>query len=306
MDSVSIVRKGQAGWRHRDGGAVFETFDDLDLDDPFGPRTVHVLLAGDQPPGSVPFVVFQDGNTAFWPGGVARASWNIAQTVARLTKRGKIGPIAIIAVCPRERDAEYTHVDWRRGRAPSGGLDRYARWMATSLVPWLRAAYPELTHDRRRTGVAGSSHGGLAAFRIATSYPTTFGVAGCLSPSFFSGLDDLDRGLTSASLEDSDLVRRAAPILADPTLRPRMWIDWGLRRDGGHHNAMVEALAAHRGAEMVALLEGRFGANVVRIGAGGPAPRDADVVACVDAMGGHDERAWEHRTGLLLETFFGR
>lgn len=173
-------------------------------------------------------------------------------------------------------------------------------------MPWLREAYPEISDAPRLTGVAGSSHGGLAAFRIATSFPQTFGVAGCLSPSFFSGLDDLDRGVMPASLDASDLIARAAPVLADPSLRPRLWIDWGLRRDGGHHNAMVEALAAYRGAEMVNLLERRFGATVARITASGAGPRDAEVIACVDALGGHDERAWEHRTGLFLETFFGR
>ena len=308
MASVPVSRAGVRGWRHDDGtpGVVFETFDALDLDDPFGPRKVHLMLPEAPTAEPLPLVVLQDGDTTFWPGGVGHASWNVARTVARLQAAGRLPPIAIAAVCPRVRDEEYTHVDWRDGQAPWGGLDRYAAWTAGSLVPWLREAHPELDRRREAVAVAGSSHGGLAAFRIATSYPETFGIAGCLSPSFFSGLDDLDRGLRSPSLEASDLVVRAAPVLADPSRRPRLWIDWGMRRDGGHHNAIVEALAALRGAEMAELLERRFGARITRIDGAERGPRDADVVVLVDRSGGHDERAWEHRAGLFLETFFGR
>jgi Putative esterase len=300
-----IERNGHAAWRH-DGpaGFVYETFEALDLDDPFGPRDVHVLRPSAPPSGDASLVVFNDGDTTFWPGGVAHDTWDVATTAARLRAANAIDALAVVAVRPRRRDEEYTHVDWRGGRAPWGGLDRYASWLAGGLVPWLRETYPWLTRDHARTGVVGSSHGGLAAFRTATSHPEVFGVAGCLSSSFFSGLDDLDRGRRPVALADSDLVRRAAPVLADARRRPRLWIDWGLRRDGGQHNAIVEALAAVRGAEMVELLEKSFGARVARIGAGDAPPRDAEVIACVDAVGGHSEAAWRHRTGLLLRAFF--
>ena len=296
---------GRAGWRH-DGpaGYVFESFNALDLDDPFGPRDVHVLRPASAPLGDVSLAVFNDGDTTFWPGGVARDTWDVARTVARLRASRAIDEIAVVAVTPRVRDEEYTHVDWRRGRAPWGGLDRYSVWLAEGLVPWLREAYPWLTRERARTGVIGSSHGGLAAFRTATSHPEVFGVAGCLSPSFFSGLDDLDRGRRPVALADSELVQRAAPVLADSKRRPRLWIDWGMRRDGGQHNEVVEALAAARGDEMVRLLDVRFGARDARIGAGETPPRDAEVVQCVDAIGGHTEAAWRHRAGLLLRAFF--
>jgi hypothetical protein len=301
----AIERGGLRAWRHRGPGhATFETFDRLDLADPFGPRDVHVLLPDDTRRGEVALLVFNDGDTTFWRGGVGHDTWDVAGTVTKLRAARAIGPVAVVAVRPRRRDEEYTHVDWRRGRAPWGGLDRYAHWLSGTLVPWLRATYPWLTGSRTRTAIVGSSHGGLAAFRTATSHPDVFGIAGCLSPSFFSGLDDLDHGLTRHALEDTDLVRRAAPALADRSRRPRLWIDWGLRRDGGQHNEVVEALAAARGAEMVSLLEERFGARVVRIGAGDTPPRDAEVIECIDAIGGHTEAAWRHRTELFLRAFF--
>lgn len=305
MTSTQIERGGRRAWRHRGAHEdVFETFDALDLEDPFGPRDVHVLLPDDASARDVSLLVFNDGDTTFWRGGVGHDTWDVAGTVARLRRARAIGPVAIVAVRPRKRDEEYTHVDWRGGRAPWGGLDRYAAWLAGTLVPWLRATYPWLTHARARTAIVGSSHGGLAAFRSATSYPTVFGVAGCMSSSFFSGLDDLDAGLRPIPLERSDLLRRAWPTLSDPHLRPRLWIDWGMRRDGGQHNGVVERLAAARGAELVALLESRWGVRVVKIDASEPAPRDAEAVQCVDAIGGHSEAAWRHRTELFLRTFF--
>lgn len=305
MAAEQIEQGGHTARRHAGPpGFVFETYEALDLDDPFGPRDVHVLRPEGAPEGDVSLAVFNDGDTTFWRGGPAHDTWDVAATVARLRASGAIGAITVVAVRPRRRDEEYTHVDWRSGRAPWGGLDRYASWLATGLVPWLRETHPWLTRDRARTAVVGSSHGGLAAFRTATSHPDVFGIAGCLSPSFFSGLDDLDRGLRPVALADSDLVRRATPTLADARLRPRLWIDWGMRRDGGHHNAIVEALAAARGEEMVRLLETRFGARVARIGAGDAPPRDAEVIQCVDAVGGHSEAAWRHRAGMLLRAFF--
>jgi hypothetical protein len=306
MGSRPIERNGQAGWAHDEGiaGVSFETFDHLDLDDPFGPRQLHVMVP-DARASSLPVLFFQDGDTTFWPGGPAHATWDVARTYARLRTLDQIPPMLLVAIRPRDRNLEYTHVDWRASQAPWGGLDRYSAWLVRSLLPWIRQSYPEVTARREEVGVIGSSHGGLAAFRIATSYPETVGVGGCLSPSFFSGLDDLDRGPRPSPLEHSDLVVRARPALSDSARRPRLWIDWGLRRDGGPHNANVEALAAHRGREMAELL-GLFGARVAWIGPTEVGPPGADVVVCIDPVGGHDERAWSHRAGLFLRTCFGR
>ncbi len=50
-----------------------------------------------------------------------------------------------------------------------------------------------LTFDLRiKTSISvGSSHGGLAAFHMALSHPTIFGIAICMSSSFWAGLDSL-------------------------------------------------------------------------------------------------------------------
>jgi enterochelin esterase-like enzyme len=56
----------------------------------------------------------------------------------------------------------------------------------------------------------GSSHGGLAAFHMALSHPAIYGIAICMSPSFWAGIDWLiGSSLTNRfySLETSNLIQ---------------------------------------------------------------------------------------------------
>jgi pimeloyl-ACP methyl ester carboxylesterase len=194
----------------------------------------------------------------------------------------------VIAIHPVRRDWEYTHADWAPGR-PWGGLPAYAAWLATVVKPWVDAHFPA---DPRReaTAVLGSSHGGLASFWTATRHPDAFGEAACFSSSFFTGLDDLDTGAVAPTpLSAAPLVADVAPLLADRDRRPRLWLDWGLRRDGGPHNAIVEHLATIRGREMAARLRARFGYV-----------DDVDLHAVEHGEGGHDEASWRTRFGWWL------
>jgi pimeloyl-ACP methyl ester carboxylesterase len=282
MRAIPIVRGGQRGWAHDEGHTAgsFETFDALDLGDG-PPRKVHVLVPRGQGPWTL--LVQHDGHTTFWPPG---STWDVAATLSALP----VGPVLVVAVHPIDRNAEYTHADWASGTRTWGGLPAYARWIAERLVPWVRATWP--TSDRATA--VGSSHGGLAAFWCATRHPDVFGAAGCLSPSFFSGLDDLSTGaLGDVALRDSPLVAPVIPVLADPALRPRLWLCWGLRRDGGEHNAIVEALATTRGEEMADLL--------VDLGY----REGVDLWAVEERDAGHDESAWRRRFGWMATRLLG-
>lgn len=281
-----FLRGGQSGWRHDEGHAagVFETFDALDLGF-LRPRKVHVLVPrAPRPPRGYPTLYVHDGDTAFWPGGVARATWDLAGVLSRV----RAAPWLVVAIHPVRRDWEYTHAPWAPGR-PWGGLTAYAAWLATVVKPWIDENYPT---DARRgsTAVLGSSHGGLASFWTATRHPDAFGEAGCFSSSFFTGVDDLRTGdVSPAPIAAAPLVAEVAPLLADPARRPRLWLDWGLRRDGGDHNAIVERLATVRGRELAALLRDHFGYAA-----------DADLRAVEDPDGGHDERSWSARFAAWL------
>lgn len=297
---VPFVRGDQRGWAHDEGhpAGVFHTYDALDVGWGFAPRKVHVFLPRELRPGRrYPTLYFHDGDTTFWRGGVAQQTWDLAGVLSVL--RGRIREVIVVAVHPGVRDAEYTHIDWAHGQRPWGRLADHADYLASGVKGFFDTHYPT-SHDPRDTAVVGSSHGGLAAFWTATRRPDAFGVAGCLSPSFFSGLDSLVRGPRPIPLDQSELWTGALDVLRDPARRPRVWICWGGRRDGGEHNSVVEALAARRGEEMARLLQGVG----YRRGDGRAGASDADLLVTSDPAHGHDEGAWRVRVGWLLRAWF--
>lgn len=274
------------GWAHDEGhpGGTFHTFDALDLGF-LGARKVHVFVPRTGPPATgYPVVYVHDGDTAFWPDGFARRTWDVAGVLSAL----RAPPRMVVALHPLDRDWEYTHDDWAPGR-PYGGLPEYAAWLAERVKPWVDRHYPT---DRRAvaTAVLGSSHGGLASFWAATRHPASFGHAACLSPSFFTGMDDLRTARSGpAALLHSPLVADVSTVLRDPGLRPNLWIDWGTRRDGGDHNRIVEHLAAVRGREMSVVLRDAFGYV-----------EGVDLHTVEHLGAGHDEDAWRVRFGWWI------
>jgi enterochelin esterase-like enzyme len=154
--------------------------------------------------------------------------------------------------------------------------------VAGPVKNWVDATYRTLP-ERDTTAIAGSSHGGLAAFWTGFTYPSRFGFVGALSPSFWVGAPS-PRHATQP-LRDSALVRRLGEAMGERARRPRVWIDWGLRGDGAIRSAQA----------MAALLESDYG--YVR-------GRELDVVE--DAEGAHDERTWARRLPAMLEAWLAR
>lgn len=277
-----IVLGGQVAWAHDEGWAygIVHTFDALALEGQ-PPRKVHVLLPREHARGgSFPVVYMNDGQTALFAGGPGGKSWNVGQTLSALRAEGAIAPVILVAIHPVDRGREYTHAPWFPNQ-PYGGLLDYARYVAGPLKRFIESNYP-VAAIRARTMALGSSHGGLAAFYTAMIAPDSFGLVGALSPSFWVGLGR-HGGDIRGELVTSTLLDVARPVLADRSRRPRLWIDWGERGDGGRGGAQ----------RMVALLEGEFGYE---------RGRDLEVVA--DPLGGHDEVAWAWRFGLLMRRFY--
>lgn len=275
---------GQLAWVH-DGGfssGYFHTYDALDVGGD-GPRKVHVFLPRAYPSSCdrYPVVYMNDGDTAFWPGAVGK-TWDVATRLAELYAEGSIPQVIVVAVLPLDRDREYTHAEHAPGRTCCG-VAGYADYLADQVKPFIDGAYRTLP-EREATAIIGSSHGGLAAFLISTLRPDRFGLAGCLSPSFWAGLDPVHGGsYPGGPLEASLLLDLSRPALQDTSLRPRLWIDWGLVRTGGYHNSGIEAAATARGMEMVGLLEASFGYG------------QAELAWAEDPLGEHDEISWSRR-----------
>lgn len=290
VSSTPFELGGQHGWSHDEGhaGGFFHTYDAFRPADVAAPRKIHVFLPRDYQTTTAryPVVYMNDGQTAFFPGGAIGKSWDAAKVLSELYARKLIRPVIVVAIHALDRDREYTHEEVLPDR-PYGGLHGYGDYVATSLKPWIDAHYRTLS-GRDDTGIIGSSHGGLAAFFVASRHSELFGFAGCLSPSFWVGLET---GPHDANLRSSSLLKATATGLAR---RPRFWIDWGLVRDGGFHNSWIEANAAARGREMADLLVRDFG---YRAG--------EDLVLHEDPQGEHTEDSWGRRLPLVLQALVG-
>lgn len=294
----------QEGWFHDQGhwGGFFHTYENFQVagpDDP--PRKVHIFLPRDYEVSqqAYPVIYMNDGDTAFFPGGSYQKNWNMAAILTRLYLSYQLQKVIVVAVCPRHRDYEYTHApiwgqEW-------GGLEDYAAYLAFAVKGFIDAHYRTLQQPDQ-TLVLGSSHGGLAAFYTATQYPEKFGCVAALSPSFWVGVDSyVELSLNNfygpffGSLESSALWFLVSQNLQNPQKRLKIYLDWGLIREGGFHNGFMEERAAARGREMGDLLIQKLGYR-----------EQEDLFMVEDPMGDHTEESWSRRVENVLKIFFGR
>ncbi len=265
----------------------FEVWPSLELDfDNFGWHRVEVFIPNGVKEGRCDVVYMNDGGSAFQPG-ISGHSWNAHKTVSQLVERGSVVPLLIVAVHARKREYEYLlekefcWLGW-----DGGGLPDYARFLA-GLKEFIDTTYPT-NSESRRNSLVGSSHGGLASFYTGCVYSRDFGNLAAMSPSLWAG------GVFD--LRNTSLIHQVRESFnRNPDLRPRIWLDWGLNRGGGFHNLFIEAQATRWGRRLAGLLQKDFGYV-----AGG------DLFLHEDPIGGHDEQAWAHRFGLMLECFHGR
>ena len=262
--AVCFTKGGQTAWFHDEGDTAgfFHTYDAMSLSGKeLWPHKVHVFLPRDYEETGQRYGVLymNDGHTVFFPGGYYYRTWNLADKLAELYCKQTLAPILVVAVCPVDRNCEYTHARWNDA-AGCCRLPEYADYLVNTLKPFIDGCYRTLPG---RAMHAGASHGGLAAFYTGLRYPGIFNLVAALSPSFWVGLDDADdfplvKARPEQRLEKSALLSDLATGLAD-SRRPALYLDWGLVRGGGPHNSHIEALAAQRGREMAELLASRHG-----------------------------------------------
>jgi predicted alpha/beta superfamily hydrolase len=298
-----FIKGGQTAWFHDQGhsGGFFHTYDRLQVaGSQDTPRKVHVFLPRDYETGKdrYPVIYMNDGDTAFFPGGAVHKSWHMAESLSDLYRANQIRSVIVVAICPIQRDREYTHAQvWDR---PSGGLNHYAAYVANFVKGFIDTNYRTLA-DAQNTMILGSSHGGLASFYIATHYPDRFRLVGSLSSSFWVGLDSALNGIGSLpqlpflhSLRSSALIKSARVSLENPQQRLKIYMDWGLLREGGFHNAFIEERATARGREMREILMNDFGYHL-----------NQDLFVVEDPQGDHTEESWARRIPSALKLFFG-
>jgi predicted alpha/beta superfamily hydrolase len=181
-----------------------------------GPRDIHVYLPPDYAHGTDTYRVlyFNDGEGVFGGLDQSRGVYSDADYAHdRLLSEHLIDPAILVAVANAKGVINGRGTDLVPRWTPEspGRAEEYYQFVATRLKPHVDAHF-RTKPEARYTGIVGNSLGGLAAFYFGYRHPETFGLAGCMSPSFWTA--------------DSQLIRDVA---ADgrPKNTTRFWIDGG-------------------------------------------------------------------------------
>jgi predicted alpha/beta superfamily hydrolase len=258
------------------------TADELDANPRYSVRQFHSEILPDDRAVSVylppqyleqrerrfPVLYLQDGQNLFdgRTSYIAGKTWNANTTADRLTEAGEIEPLILVGIANTglRRMAEYTPTrDFKMG----GGEGRsYGRLLIEELKPMIDSTYRTLPGPEK-TGVGGSSLGGLISLYMGFAHPEVFGKVAVMSPSLWwdhrSILNAIEQQATKPKL--------------------RIWLDIGTA-EGVRHLRGADSL------ERLLLKRGwQTGLDLVYVKAQGAV---------------HDERAWSDRFGDVLRFLF--
>ena len=148
-------------------------------------RQVQIAIPnGEAPEGGWPFLVVTDGDSALSP------AFHIDETIADLVFEGHSEAAVIVAVPAVDRTEEL-NLSWTSQRLlarrqprpnPSSGVDAFADFIATVVLPEVRRRVPLCTAG----AILGYSYGGLAAVLVGLRHPDVFRSVVAMSPSLWS------------------------------------------------------------------------------------------------------------------------
>jgi predicted alpha/beta superfamily hydrolase len=204
-----------------------------------------------------------DGATSFVPG----HEWGVDETANDLITTHLIEPLIIVGIynTGEHRFDEYTPTADPRLKK-GGKADLYGRLLVEEVKPFIDASYRTQTSPNK-TGLGGSSLGGLVSIHLGLRYPTVFGKLIAMSPSVW-----WDRGA---------ILREVRSLRIKPSTR--IWLDIGMK-EGAYTLRNIRALRD-------ALISGGW-----RLG---------DDLSYFEANGEqHNELAWGKRVGPALQFLF--
>jgi hypothetical protein len=296
LTTNTFTKGDQTAVFHDEGDAAgfFHTYDALSVG-AGPPRKVHVFVPRDYEVSGAqyPVIYMNDGETAFFPGGAINESWYMGSVLSQLQAEGTMPAVIVVAIHTTDRNWEYTHTNI--GTTRGGGIEAYAQYVAHDLKGFIDANY-RTQPDPSSTLIIGASHGGLAAYLMGMLQPAAFGHVAAFSPSLWVGLDSSPWSLPFLrSLRGTRLMQLSAPTLEQPQLRPQIYLDWGLVRDGQFHNNFIEDRTTKRGRQLRDLLINTYGYTLGQ-----------DLLVVEDPSGEHSERSWHRRLPTLLTQVFDR
>ncbi|MFC1852040.1 alpha/beta hydrolase-fold protein [candidate division CSSED10-310 bacterium] len=220
-----------------------------------------------------PVCFFLDGQNIFDAAtSFAGVEWQVDETLDDLEKKKLIEPIIAVAIYNAPSRAwEYSPTRFLGG----GGLRQFARFIKEELTPKLSKRYRiDLTSGR--TGVIGSSLGGLAAFHLGWLYPEFFQRIGVISPSLW-----WDHDYTLHLVKNAI---RKRPI--------KIWLDMG---------ELESEISFILGKSIAAKHVQKLKKALVNLGW----EEKIDLFTMIDPQGSHDEASWARRFPDVISFLYG-
>lgn len=205
-----------------------------------------------------------DPQTAYVPG----MDWKVNETADQLISEGAVEPLIIVGIynTGKKRIEEYTPTpDKKLG---GGHADLYGRMLVEEIKPFIDRKYRTLS-DPSRTGLGGSSLGGLVTLFLGMSYPDVFGRLAVLSPSVWWN--------NKVILEYIDQ--------ATPKPRLKIWLDIGSKEEkrAVHDAKLLRDVLVRKGWRL------------------------GDDLQFMEAEGAvHNEAAWAERVAPMLKFLFAQ
>ena len=225
-------------------------------------------------------IYMHDGQNIFAPGG-PYGCWYVEKAYENLQQRGLVEDVIIVGINNNsDRIPEYTPTA-DSGYSGSGNGELYTRFIVEELVPHINNTFKTKTGPEN-TAIIGSSLGGLISMYIAWNHPEIFGMAGCVSSSFWWDNRKLLQSIESYNGEKKKI---------------KFWIDAGTAEGNDGATDMVDASSDGR---FYMLEDARRMANkLLKLGW----TEGVDLAYREGVNQGHNEGAWANRIYDILYFF---
>jgi predicted alpha/beta superfamily hydrolase len=168
----------------------------------------------EQPQRRFPVLYLHDGQNLFDSSTsfIQGQDWHVGPTADAEIHAGRVEPLVIVGIynTGKARIREYTPT--RVPRLGGGRADRYGKFLLEEVTPFLHCEY-RVEGGPGRTGIGGSSLGGLVSLYLGMSRSDVFGKIAALSPSVWWNQRVIHKFAESVPLHS----------------RPKIWLDIGTR-----------------------------------------------------------------------------
>ncbi len=200
-----------------------------------------------QPARRFPVLYLQDGQNLFdgETSFIRGQYWRAGDAADDAIRHGTVEPLLIVGVSNSGKTRVREYTPWRVPKLGGGGADRYGKFLCEEVMPFIQAAY-RVERGPERTGIGGSSLGGLLSLYLGLNMPELFGKIAALSPSVWWDRGHIHRFAAKKKLSSLpkiwlDIGTREGPRIVDEVERFRdTLLDKGWKSGGNLHFERIE------------------------------------------------------------------